>query len=385
MSRREPMPAWASTLCSFGASGSAASTRLLAASSVSTGASASASNSPARTLAKTSPASGGATGCRCSGSGPSKFGGSGSARRGRLPSPPPSPPPSPRRRSRRPRRRLRSPRSPSPRSPSPRSPPRRARLRPGAPRRHRPPRRRRRDCARRGRPALPPSRRLRNRLAARRCQIGSWVGSRAGSEGVAGESGGSSDAGSASASASPAASANDSEDWAASAASASWPADRRVAGAVERRQLVEALQAEVVEQLAGGGEQRRPAGRLAVADRLDPAAVLELLDDRAGDGDAADLLDVAAGHRLAVGNDRQRFQDRARIARRPLGAQARQVGGHLRTALEAPAARQLDQGDALVGVLAGRARRAARARCRCRSRRRTARRARAGTSAGRSR
>ena len=289
-------------------------------------------------------------------------------------------PPSPRRRSRRPRRRLRSPRSPLAaalavgaarrrrRSSRPRLGARR-RIGAGAPRR----RRRRLRSAR--------TLRRRRRVAAFEIalrhgvvrSVHGWVPER-GRRAWRGNRVGVRSAGSASASASPAASANDSEDCGRERGERVVAGDRRVAGAVERRQLVEALQAEVVEQLAGRGEQRRPAGRLAVADRLDPAAVLELLDDRAGDGDAADVLDVAAGHRLAVGDDRQRLQHRARIARRPLGAQARQVGGHLRAALEAPAARQLDQVDALVRVLAGRARRAARARCRCRSRRRTARR-----------
>jgi hypothetical protein len=53
----------------------------------------------------------------------------------------------------------------------------------------------------------------------------------------------------------------------------------------------------------------RPGGRgFAVADDLDPAAVLELLDDGGVDGDAADVLHVAARDRLAVGDDGQRLQ-----------------------------------------------------------------------------
>ena len=46
----------------------------------------------------------------------------------------------------------------------------------------------------------------------------------------------------------------------------------------ERRQLVEALQVEVVEELARGAEQRRLAGHVAVADDADPLALFQRLD-----------------------------------------------------------------------------------------------------------
>src|SRR5688572_18412616 len=69
---------------------------------------------------------------------------------------------------------------------------------------------------------------------------------------------------------------------------------------LERRQLLERAQPEVVEELPGGGIQRRPAGRLAVADHVDPAARLERLDDLRRHHDPAHILDVAAGDRLAV-------------------------------------------------------------------------------------
>src|SRR5436305_405024 len=63
---------------------------------------------------------------------------------------------------------------------------------------------------------------------------------------------------------------------------------------LERRQLLEGAQAEIVEELAGGGVKRRPARRLAMADGVDPAARFQRLDDLRGDGHAADLLDIAA-------------------------------------------------------------------------------------------
>src|ERR1044071_3230816 len=72
---------------------------------------------------------------------------------------------------------------------------------------------------------------------------------------------------------------------------------------LERRQLFERAQAEVVEELLGGGVERRPAGRLAMADDVDPAARLERLPDLRRDGDAADGPPFAAGNRLAVGDD----------------------------------------------------------------------------------
>jgi hypothetical protein len=48
---------------------------------------------------------------------------------------------------------------------------------------------------------------------------------------------------------------------------------------LQHRQLVQRLQAQVVQELARGGKQAGAAGGFAVADDLDPAAVFELLDD----------------------------------------------------------------------------------------------------------
>src|SRR5712671_4586396 len=61
---------------------------------------------------------------------------------------------------------------------------------------------------------------------------------------------------------------------------------------LERRQLLERAQAEVVEELPRGGVEGGPAGRLAMAHRIDPAAILERLDDLAGHRDAANVLDI---------------------------------------------------------------------------------------------
>src|SRR5688572_26489018 len=73
---------------------------------------------------------------------------------------------------------------------------------------------------------------------------------------------------------------------------------------VERRQLLEGTQVEVVEEFAGGGEERGTPGRLAMAHGFDPAALLERLERRGRDRHAAYLLDVAARDRLAIGDDR---------------------------------------------------------------------------------
>ena len=47
----------------------------------------------------------------------------------------------------------------------------------------------------------------------------------------------------------------------------------------QRRQVVDAAQAEVVEEFARGAEQFRPARQLAVADDADPVALVQRADD----------------------------------------------------------------------------------------------------------
>src|SRR4249919_4145813 len=68
----------------------------------------------------------------------------------------------------------------------------------------------------------------------------------------------------------------------------------------QRRQFVQALEAEVIEEGPGGAEQRRLARHVAVTDDADPLALFQRLDDVAADGHAADLFDLAAGNGLAV-------------------------------------------------------------------------------------
>src|SRR5204863_1188975 len=119
----------------------------------------------------------------------------------------------------------------------------------------------------------------------------------------------------------------------------------RLGDFLERRQLLERAQAEVVEELARGRVKRRAARRLAMAYRVDPAASLERLDDLRRNGDAADVLDVAARHRLPVGDDGERLHHRARVARRLLRVEALDVRLELDGGLESPAARHVDQLD----------------------------------------
>src|SRR6266513_2452674 len=88
---------------------------------------------------------------------------------------------------------------------------------------------------------------------------------------------------------------------------------------LKRRQLLQGAQPEIVEKLARGGVKRRPARGLALAHGVDPAAVLQRLDDLAGNRHAADVLDIAAGHRLAVSDDGEGFHDGAGVARRLFG------------------------------------------------------------------
>jgi len=86
----------------------------------------------------------------------------------------------------------------------------------------------------------------------------------------------------------------------------------------ERRQFVEVLQIEMVEELSGGGEHRRAPRHVTMTDHANPLALLQRLDDLAVDRNAANVLDLAAGDGLAVGDQRQGFQQRPGITLRTL-------------------------------------------------------------------
>ena len=107
------------------------------------------------------------------------------------------------------------------------------------------------------------------------------------------------------------------------------------------------------EEFARGAQQRRPTRDVAPPDFLDPAALGERADDVGADRHAADMFDLAARHRLAIGNDGERLQQRARIALRALLEQPRHVLGVLFARLDAPAAADLAQLHAARGVFRG--------------------------------
>ncbi|MNV49014.1 hypothetical protein D3C71_1409490 [compost metagenome] len=125
----------------------------------------------------------------------------------------------------------------------------------------------------------------------------------------------------------------------------------RVRG-LQRRQFIQGTQAQIIQKLARGSEQRGTTRGIAVTDHFDPAAVLERLHDLGRDRHAANVLDIAPRHRLAPGHDGQRFHHGARVLGRLLGAQALQVALHARATLKTPARRQLHELQATVGPVA---------------------------------
>jgi hypothetical protein len=91
---------------------------------------------------------------------------------------------------------------------------------------------------------------------------------------------------------------------------------------------------------------------ITMSDGIDPATSFQRLEDIRRYGDTAHILDVAACHRLAIGDDGQGFHHGARILRRPFVLQAVDVGLVFGPALEAPAGRQLHQFDAALAPVA---------------------------------
>src|SRR5690606_443317 len=68
----------------------------------------------------------------------------------------------------------------------------------------------------------------------------------------------------------------------------------------ERRQVLEPLQAEVIEELPRRAEHLGLARHIAVADDAHPSPLLQRTDDVRTHGDAAHLLDLAPRDRLSV-------------------------------------------------------------------------------------
>ena len=88
-----------------------------------------------------------------------------------------------------------------------------------------------------------------------------------------------------------------------------------------------------------------------MTDDLDPFALEQLAHDVAADGDAANVLDLAARDGLTVGNDGQRLEEGARVARLALFPQATDMPGDLAAGAKAPATRDLGQLDAAPVVI----------------------------------
>ena len=79
----------------------------------------------------------------------------------------------------------------------------------------------------------------------------------------------------------------------------------------QRRQTIQAFQAEVLQELNGGAVLIRPARLFQAAHRLNQLAGDEGAEDAVA-ADPADRFDFGAGQRLAVGDDGQRLQGRLR-------------------------------------------------------------------------
>src|SRR5690606_14082962 len=119
----------------------------------------------------------------------------------------------------------------------------------------------------------------------------------------------------------------------------------------ERGQLIQALQAEVVEEFSSRAQELRSTRHLAVADDTNPIALLERAHDRRADRYPPNRYDFAAREGLSVRDERERHVERARVARRSLLPQSGHGIGDARTHLYAPAARNLDELDPTLRVV----------------------------------
>ena len=99
------------------------------------------------------------------------------------------------------------------------------------------------------------------------------------------------------------------------------------------------------EERLGGAVGDRPAGRPPPAAHPDPARLQQQVERALAGGDAPDLLDLGAGHRLVVGDDRERLQRRPRqplLLDRIAAEQERKIA----RGAERPFAGDLDEVDA---------------------------------------
>ncbi len=86
----------------------------------------------------------------------------------------------------------------------------------------------------------------------------------------------------------------------------------------QRRQLIQASQAEVVQELPRGAEQLGTAGYIAVANDAHPVPLDHGLHNIRIHGDTANRFDLGASDGLAVSDQGKRLEQRTRITRRSL-------------------------------------------------------------------
>ena len=120
----------------------------------------------------------------------------------------------------------------------------------------------------------------------------------------------------------------------------------------QRRQLIERLQAEIIEKLACRPIQGGPARDVAVTDHTHPFALHQGLDDIRTHRHTTDILDLTTRDRLAICDQCQRLHQCPRITCRPLVPQPRYPGRAGGTDLNSPTAgdlRNLDSAALIVG------------------------------------
>ncbi|MNL29423.1 hypothetical protein D3C87_1511040 [compost metagenome] len=82
-------------------------------------------------------------------------------------------------------------------------------------------------------------------------------------------------------------------------------------GGFQGRQLIQRSQAEIVQEMARGPEQRRTARRIAVPDHLDPPSIFQGFHDLRRHGHAAYVFNIAPGYGLTPSHNGQRLHDGA--------------------------------------------------------------------------
>src|SRR5690606_2114181 len=104
-----------------------------------------------------------------------------------------------------------------------------------------------------------------------------------------------------------------------------------------------------IEELARGRVHGRTTGHVAIADDAHPVALQQGAHDLRVDGDATDLLDLATGDRLAIGNQCQRLENRAAVTRRLFLPLAADTLAHFLAYLKTETGRHFAQLDAAIG------------------------------------